>query len=977
MNTFFDCTRTHEERIAWLLREMTLEEKLGFVSCEVPDLPRLGIRAYALGGEAAHGVQGRNDEGGGEEADVTTSFPQPIGMSASFDPELIRQCGEVIGTEARVVEKRHPGRGLVRFAPTVDLCRDPRWGRNEEGYGEDPFLTGEMGTGFVRGLQGDHPQYIRCAATLKHFYGNNVEDGRVWKNSSISPRNKYELYLEPFRRCIGQGRAEAVMTAYNKINGKVGMLNPEVQKILKDQYGVTHVVSDGAALGITITSHHAYGLHAEALAASLKAGVDGILDSPADVRNAAAEAFELGLIDEADLDRAIACTMRTRLKLGVYDEPGMNPYDRVTERDILSPEAEEICLQMSRESVVLMKNENRALPLSKDMDMKDLCVIGPMGDAWYQDWYGGAAPYHTTLMDGIKAVVGKTPEFTDGVDRVRLMVGGRGIRSMDDGKLILSEEPDVFRLECWGEGSYTLQNERTKLFMTVHAGFLPVPNAGEIRADEEDAFDWFVNEIFHLLPQEDGTVILENRFHYPVYLNEQGEFYSMKPDAAGVPVRIQTVTDGIEKAAALAGSHKKVILALGCNPVINAKEEVDRRSLSLPDRQQELMERVLEVNKNVVLVLFTNYPYAIGFAKEHVPAILMSATGSQDMGRAMAECIFGDAKPAGRLNQTWVRGLQDLPDMDDYDIIKGRRTYRYFDGEPLYPFGHGLTYTEFEYKDLTVSPQRDGILNVSFAVTNTGDTQSDEVAQLYGTAPASRVKKPKCQLIGFKRLKRVLPGETRRVDLRVSVDEFRFFDVVSGKFMVESGRYTLFAGRSSEDHAVEASVQIEGQKTGLRDMTKRIPMDRYDDYDNMFITEGCFGMDALSILNEERKGILIYRDCDITGDTGVLSVHFRSEKGCRIELYINDQFMDCYEGDSRTCEFRSFKMPDRLADRDIDQRNRYRQANYETVDFSLSGLHRSEAPYEVRLEMTGDVKVVYMRCTGSVKNPEVNIGVAN
>ena len=228
---FWDASLTDQERIDWLLKEMTVEEKLGYLASSSPDLPRLGIPGVSVGGEAAHGVEGRNDQNGLEKPDVTTSFPQPIGMSASWDPELIRQAGEITGTEARVVWHRHQGHGLSRWAPTVDLERDPRWGRNEEGYGEDPVLTGKMAGAYIEGMQGDDPKYLRCASTLKHFYGNNTEVGRGWKNSSIDPRNKYELYLEPFRRCIEESGAEGIMTAYNRINGTVGGMVRENMEI--------------------------------------------------------------------------------------------------------------------------------------------------------------------------------------------------------------------------------------------------------------------------------------------------------------------------------------------------------------------------------------------------------------------------------------------------------------------------------------------------------------------------------------------------------------------------------------------------------------------------------------------------------------------------------------------------------------------------------------------------------------------------
>lgn len=278
---FWDASLPIEERLDWLMSAMTMDEKLSCFASKVPDLERLGIPAMSVGGEAAHGVEARNDQNELGEPEVTTSFPQPIGMSATWDRELIRQAGAVTGTEARVIYHRHPDRGLSRWAPTIDLERDPRWGRTEEGYGEDPFLIGEMSSAYIQGMQGDNPHYLRIAATLKHFYGNNTEEGRGWKSSNIDPRNKYELYLEPFRRAIEKGGAEAVMTAYNKINGIPGMLNPEVKAILKEQYGLKHAVCDGGAMELIANYHHYFGLHAETLAAAVKAGVDAMSDDPA------------------------------------------------------------------------------------------------------------------------------------------------------------------------------------------------------------------------------------------------------------------------------------------------------------------------------------------------------------------------------------------------------------------------------------------------------------------------------------------------------------------------------------------------------------------------------------------------------------------------------------------------------------------------------------------------------------------------
>ena len=374
---FTDAALSIEERLDWLMAEMTMDEKLRCLASRVPDLERLGISAMSVGGEAAHGVEARNDQNelGGPE--VTTSFPQPVGMSASWDTELIRKAGEVTGTEARVLYHRHPDRGLSRWAPTVDMERDPRWGRTEEGYGEDPLLTGEMSSAYIRGMQGDDPHYLRIAATLKHFYGNNTEVGRGWKNVSIDPRNKYEYYLEPFRRAIEKGGAEAVMTAYNKINGIPGMLNPEVKDILKKQYGLKHAVCDGGAMELVATFHHDCGLHAETIAAAIKAGVDAMSDNPETVEAAAREAYELHLLTEEDIDTALKNMFRTKLRLGIYDAQPCNPYDNVTEKDINSEENREICRQLTRESIVLLKNRDHFLPLDKTSADRSVwrCVV--------------------------------------------------------------------------------------------------------------------------------------------------------------------------------------------------------------------------------------------------------------------------------------------------------------------------------------------------------------------------------------------------------------------------------------------------------------------------------------------------------------------------------------------------------------------------------------------------------------------------
>lgn len=326
-NPLWDSEKTIEERLDYLVNALTLEEKFSCLGTGNPAIERLGIPAFFVGCEGAHGLQMRHDQSFDKgEPQPTTIFPNPVGMSASWDTELIRQAGEIVGTEARAVfEKEGRRGGLCLWAPTIDMERDPRWGRTEEAYGEDPYLTGKMASAYIQGMRGDG-EHIRCGATLKHFYANNVEDGRVWKSSSIDPRNKYEYYLEPFCRAVVEGGAEAMMTSYNEINGVPAILNHEVQKLAKEQWGIHHVVCDGGDMKQTVDCHHYFGSHTETIAEGLKAGIDCFTDDIDAVMEGAREAYELGMIDMNDIDRALKCHFSTLFRLGLFDEQEEKEY---------------------------------------------------------------------------------------------------------------------------------------------------------------------------------------------------------------------------------------------------------------------------------------------------------------------------------------------------------------------------------------------------------------------------------------------------------------------------------------------------------------------------------------------------------------------------------------------------------------------------------------------------------------------------
>lgn len=920
-NPFWDSSLSVEERIEYLLGEMELEEKFAFLSTRHPALERLEIPAFSFGGEAAHGVEARNDQGNVREPDITTSFSQPIGMSASWDRELIEKAGNVVGREARALYNRRKEGGLSRWAPTVDMERDPRWGRTEEGYGEDPLLTGEMASAYIRGMQGKNENCLQMAASIKHFYANNVEEGRVWKSSSIDPRNKQEYYLEPFRRAVMEGHAEGLMTAYNEINGVPALLNHEVKELVKEKWGLKgHVVCDGGDMVQTVQFHHYFKSHAQTVAEALKAGVDCFTDDPDTVREAVREAYREHLITEQDIDNALKNTFSTKFRLGLYEKE--DPYHTLGEEDIATKEAAALSLKMVQESGVLLKNEEDFLPLQKT---DEVVLIGPVGDAWFQDWYGGEPPCKVSLKEGMEKLLGRKVAFEKGLPQIRLRQGASYMGLDGKGRLVLTEEQEksiTLEVNDWGHGRMTLYVTETGKYVTLRQD-------GFLGADKDAAFGWFVKEVFRLEEKEgkirifgwDGCGIVA----------EEGLCAGKKEEAS--VFTLELVRDGMAEAVKLAGSKEKVIVALGCHPMINSKEEIDRTDLSLPPFQEKLVQKVYEANPDTALVLLTNYPYSICWEQEHLPGILQIATGSQEMGKGAADLLFGEANPAGRLPLTWYRSEADLPDMDDYDIIKGQRTYQYFKGSPLYPFGYGLSYTSFAYEKFAVSRQGEA-LRVSMELKNTGKSMGDEVVQIYGKRlSSSRIQHPIRRLVGFERIKGIMPGETRKVELIIPVRELEVYDVIKGRKILEQGEYLFTLG---EDKCA-CPLWLEGEQTSVRRSLSLTWADHYDDYENIVLGQEGGGSCYAAAGSKGEKGILIYRDFEWTGRETHLTLCLRSvEKGAVRVLALSE------EKQKRSCEIAFWQGE---------------QKDFARVSLSLTIGGRTEAQKILRLELEGGVEL--------------------
>ncbi|MGA2327584.1 MAG: glycoside hydrolase family 3 C-terminal domain-containing protein [Bryobacteraceae bacterium] len=680
-----------ERRVDDLVSRLTLDEKIGMLGQFQPAIPRLGIKAFTNFTEGLHGL------GWVRGGSVTaTTFPQSVGLGDTWDPELLRQVGAVEGYEARVYFKKYDGArvGLAIRAPNVDLAKDPRWGRTEEAFGEDPYFVGKMSVGLIKGLQGDNPKYLLSAATMKHFLANSNEDGRTSSSSDFDERNLREYYLVPFQMGILEGNAQSFMASYNAVNGIPDTVSPFIRDIVEKEWKFDGMVcTDAGSLPNLTRQFHYYPDPTAAVVGCVKAGITVFLDQHAAPLR---DALEKKLLTEADIEPNIRGNIRMRMRLGEFDPPEMSPYNNIsgTEEPWYGEKNKVLARKVTQESIVLLKNSDNLLPLDKSK-LRSIAVIGPYGDNVLVDWYAGMPPYTVTPLEGIRNKVGP------------------GIR--------VRYAPD--------------DNNR---------------NAANLAAESDVAI-------------------------------------------------------------VFVGNHPTCNAPFGrCTLPSEGKEAVDRKSIDLDPAQLNLIRRVKAANAKTIVVLVSSFPYAIGWVQENVPAILHMAHSSQEEGNALADVLFGDYNPAGRLVATWVKSLNDLPPMMDYDIRKGR-TYMYFKGQPLYPFGFGLSYTTFEYSNLRTSADSVNAaaeVVVSVDVKNTGSRAGDEVVQMYVKRLDSAVERPIKELRGFQRIP-LRPNETRTVRLPLKGTDLTYWDTGKQSFVVEPGRLSIMLSASSADARLEKTIEVK------------------------------------------------------------------------------------------------------------------------------------------------------------------------
>lgn len=616
-NVFNDPAVNEEQRLDDLIARMTLDEKVDALGNNT-QVPRLGIQASGSV-EGLHGVVLGGPTYGDRANTPTTGFPQAYGLGETWDTDLLHRVATYISTENRYLfqNAKYRKSGLIMWTPNVDLGRDPRWGRTEECYGEDAFLTSRLAVAFIKGIQGDHPKYWRNASLMKHFLSNSNEYGRTFSSSNYSDKLFHEYYAYPFYKGVTEGGSQALMTAYNAYNGIPCIMHPVLRNIVMKEWGLNGtLLTDGGAFRLLLSDHKRFDNdRAAAAAACIKAGITKFLD---EYKDAVYEALHRKLISVEDIEKAIRGNLRISLKLGLLDHAEDNPYAAIGVTDTIAPwskpETKALVREATLKSVVLLKNQDHLLPLDRHK-IKKIAVIGQRATEVLQDWYAGKPFYTVNVLDAIREEAGNDIE-------VRYVKTNR----MDSARTVAA----------WADVAI------------VCVGNHPTCNAG-----------W-----------EQAPVISEG------------------------------------------------------------KEAVDRQSLQLD--QEDLLLQVAQTNPNTIGVLISSFPYAINRANQTVPALLHLTQCSQELGHAVSDVIFGHYNPAGRLTQTWVKNITDLPHMMDYDITHGR-TYMYFKEKPLYPFGYGLSYTRFNYSGTALNDrviERGDTLRVCFNLKNSGDMDGDEVVQL-------------------------------------------------------------------------------------------------------------------------------------------------------------------------------------------------------------------------------------------------------
>lgn len=808
-------------RVQDLLSRMTLKEKISQMGADEAAVSRLGIHAYDIGTECLHGVVAGKTN--------ATVFPQAIALASTWDTSMVHHVATAISDEARALATKNGNRKYLSFFdPVVNIARDPRWGRTEETYGEDPFLVSSMGVAFIKGLQGNNPKYLKVVASPKHFVANNDDWARHSGSSNVDERSLQEYYFPAFKACITKGHAESIMAALNALNGVPCTADKNLlTNILRDKWGFKgYVVSDAEGVSDLYENGHRYvRTPEEAAAVGVKAGTD--VDLRTTYPNYLYKAVKAGLISEKEIDTSVARILTVKFRLGMFDPPSMVPYSKIPYNVVNSKKHRDLALKTALKSIVLLKNQNHILPFSKNI--KSIAVIGPNADVSRYGVYSGTNNQAVTPLAGIKSVV--APKTTV------LFAKGSGIWSTIQKKYLT---PDSAKLEQHGWKAEYFSNRRLS------------GKPALVRIDPQINFNWrwgspgkqiYYDDFsarwtatltppvtrvykFHMTTDDGGRVYVDNKLLIDEWHDQSPTTYtaSIKLEA-GHRYKIRMdyyehvdnacahlgwdYEPSIEKAANLAKKADAAIVVVGTNISVSS-EAHDRSNLRLTGNQEALIKQVFAANPKTIVVLVNGGPLAIDWTKEHIPGIIDAWYGGEEGGKAIGDVLFGNYNPGGKLPITFYKSIAQLPPFNDYNVRKGR-TYMYLKEKPLFPFGYGLSYTSFKFSNLKIEPEEmntSGKILITMNVQNTGKLKGDEVVQLYVQDLNAKIKTPIKELEGFKRIT-LKPGETKKVTFVLSSNQLAFYHTDLKKWVVNSGAYKIMIGSSSDNIRLTKNLEIK------------------------------------------------------------------------------------------------------------------------------------------------------------------------
>jgi beta-glucosidase len=834
-----------DQRVDDLIGRMTLEEKVSQMRDHAPAIQRLGVPKYDWWNEGLHGVA---------FAGYATNFPQVIGMAATWDTNLVHHMGETISTEARAKynqamrEDHHEMFfGLTFWAPNINIFRDPRWGRGQETYGEDPYLTGRMGVAFVTGIQGDDPKYLKLVSTPKHYaVHSGPEPLRHQFNVDVSPHDLEDTYLPAFRATITEAHAQSVMCAYNAIDGSPACANAVLLRDhLRDAWHFDgYVVSDCAAVADVNTGHHFAPDMAHAAAAAVKAGTDlecGFGKGQA--YPALVDAVHQNLITEAELDTALRRLFTARFRLGMFDPPSSYAYGRIPVSENGSEQHRQLSLQAARESIVLLKNQGKMLPLKSGI--ASIAVVGPTAELVQslQGNYNGPPPSPVYPLNGIeKRFSSSKISYAQGSSLVEGLAmpiehtalrptsgSGNGLTGEYFNSRDFSGQPVLKRTDRninfnWDKVIPVAGLQRDNYAVRWTGTFTP-PAAGDYKlgvrvnycyaCENAEGFRLYLDDKVVVESGGKGTgergAVIQGSLHFddakshPIRLE-----YLHGSGSAGIDLTWDAPAAILREEAVQAAKQSDVIIAFaGLSPSLEGEEMPvklngfsggDRTAIDLPAVQEELLRAVAATGKPLVVVLQNGSALAVNWAQEHAGAILEAWYPGEEGGTAIAETLAGDNNPAGRLPLTFYSSLSQVPSFSDYSM-KGR-TYRYFSDKPLYPFGFGLSYTTFAYSSIKLPSSNikaGDPVNIEGDVKNTGSVAGDEVVELYLTQPKAS-DTPIRVLVGFTRV-HLGPGQSTHFGLTIDPRSIAQVDP-QGTRVILPGDYTVTLGGAQPNDAV-------------------------------------------------------------------------------------------------------------------------------------------------------------------------------